>query len=212
VQLGLYNPGANAWNQIPAGGQRSMFGVDSTGRVGSLTNTGNAPAYRNLLDDGSGNASIQGNLAARNLPAVKESRTIRDARIKTGWVSVNGTFTNFDSITVNVPGPGFLVIEGEAQISQRASVPGTASHYGWIKIEETTGATVQLMEETISYANFYQTGGDSILERVAKPSIVVPTSAGVRSFRLVVTDGAAGIESTLVGTTAIRVTYYPAGL
>ena len=212
LQLGLYNPTASAWNAVPANGQRAVLGVDSTGRVGSLTNTGNAPTFRNILDDGSGNANIQGNLAARNMPAVKESRTIRDARSTASWVAVDGTFTNFDSITVNVPGTGFLVIEGEALVSQRAGVPGTSSHYAWIKIEETTSVITQLIEESISFFNFFQTGGDSILERVAKPSIVVPTSAGVRSFRLVVTDGASGLESTRIGTTAIRVTYYPAGL
>ncbi len=62
LQLGMYNPGAGAWNAIPAAGRRSLFGVSSTGRVGSLTNTGNSPTFRNTLDDGSGGASIAGSL------------------------------------------------------------------------------------------------------------------------------------------------------
>jgi hypothetical protein len=62
LQLGMYNPGATAWGQIAAGGRRSMLGMDSTGKVGSLTNTSNVPAFRNLLDNGSGDASIAGSV------------------------------------------------------------------------------------------------------------------------------------------------------
>jgi hypothetical protein len=62
LQLGMYNPSATAWGQIAAGSRRSMLGMDSTGKVGSLTNTGNAPSFRNLLDNGSGEASIAGSV------------------------------------------------------------------------------------------------------------------------------------------------------
>lgn len=62
LQLGLFNPSASAWNTIPANGRRSLFGVSSLGTVGSLTNTGNSPAFRNILDDGAGNASVAGSI------------------------------------------------------------------------------------------------------------------------------------------------------
>lgn len=60
LQLGMYNPGANAWNLVPALGRRFFFGVNAEGKVGSLTNTGLQPTFRNLLDDGYGGMQIAG--------------------------------------------------------------------------------------------------------------------------------------------------------
>ena len=57
LQLGLYNPTAGAWGIVPASGRISLFGVQNTGRVGTLTNTGGSPTWRNTIDDGGGNAS-----------------------------------------------------------------------------------------------------------------------------------------------------------
>jgi hypothetical protein len=54
LQFGLYNPGSSAVDAVPAGRERSFFGMDSVGRVGSMTNVFGQPAYRNLLDDGAG--------------------------------------------------------------------------------------------------------------------------------------------------------------
>lgn len=62
LQLGLYNPTASPWGNVPANSYRAILAMDSVGRVGSATNTSAGPTYRNLLDDGSGNASVAGNL------------------------------------------------------------------------------------------------------------------------------------------------------
>lgn len=212
LQLGLFNPSGDAWGQIPAGGRRSLLGVENTGRVGTLSNTGGAPVWRNILDDGAGNATFTGRISATNLPAIKESRTIRDARSQAGWTVVNGTFAIFDSVTVNVPAPGYLLIEGEAQLSLRMDSPGTQSQNVYVKIEETTAGSIQLLEENDSAVNSILTGATSIFYPIARPSIVIPTNSGSRTFRVVVTDDAAGVDPARVGTTAIRVTYFPAGL
>ncbi len=58
VQLGLYNPSAAAVNSIAAGAKRTLFGYDSTGKVGSMVNNYFSPSFRNLLDDGAGNVSV----------------------------------------------------------------------------------------------------------------------------------------------------------
>ncbi len=60
LELGMYNPGANTWNQVPAGGRRFFFGLNTEGKVGSLTNTGLQPVFRNLLDDGTGGLQVKG--------------------------------------------------------------------------------------------------------------------------------------------------------
>ena len=58
LQLGLYNTGAATDSGVPAGAKRAFFGVESFGRVGSLTNNAGAPVFRNLLDDGAGRVGI----------------------------------------------------------------------------------------------------------------------------------------------------------
>jgi hypothetical protein len=58
LQLGMYNPSASSWGVIPPGVRRSFFGMDNSGQVGSLANNYGAPIWRNILDDGSGNMSV----------------------------------------------------------------------------------------------------------------------------------------------------------
>lgn len=58
LQLGMFNPSAAAWGVVPAGGYRAVLALDNQGRVGSVTNTGAGPAFRNVLDDGSGRLGI----------------------------------------------------------------------------------------------------------------------------------------------------------
>ncbi len=67
LQLGMFNPSGAAWGQIPANTNRSFFGVDNSGRVGTLTNTGGQPLWRNMLDDGAGNAAFAGTVQAQGL-------------------------------------------------------------------------------------------------------------------------------------------------
>lgn len=63
LQLGLYNPTAAAWGAVAANTKQSMFGVQNTGRVGTLTNTSGVPVWRNVIDDGFGNATFTGTVA-----------------------------------------------------------------------------------------------------------------------------------------------------
>ncbi|GJQ29528.1 MAG: hypothetical protein HBSAPP03_14120 [Phycisphaerae bacterium] len=58
LQFGLFNPSGAAWGVVPAGGYRAVLAIDNQGRVGSVTNTSAGPAFRNLLDDGSGRLGI----------------------------------------------------------------------------------------------------------------------------------------------------------
>jgi hypothetical protein len=65
LQLGMYNPSGGVWNAVAAGDYMSMFGMNSSGQVGTLESTllGNSPTFRNTIDDGSGNASFAGSMA-----------------------------------------------------------------------------------------------------------------------------------------------------
>jgi len=60
LELGLYNPSGSIWGVIQPGVRRSFFGFDEFGEVGSITNTFPGLHFRNLLDDGIGNAEISG--------------------------------------------------------------------------------------------------------------------------------------------------------
>ncbi len=71
VQLGMYNPSVSTQGVMAAGAKRSFFGFNENGVVGSLLNNFPAsPSYRNVLDDGSGDMSIAGNLT---LPATADT-------------------------------------------------------------------------------------------------------------------------------------------
>lgn len=66
AQLGWYNGSGGAVGVVAAGTQRSFFGFNSSGAVGSLTNNFGSPAFRNYLDDGSGNVQISGRYNVQN--------------------------------------------------------------------------------------------------------------------------------------------------
>jgi hypothetical protein len=59
--FGMYNPSPLAVGQIPSLARRAFFSVSNDGRVGSTTNTGGSPIFRNFLDDGSGNFIVRTN-------------------------------------------------------------------------------------------------------------------------------------------------------
>lgn len=113
VQMGMFAEQGGS-GQVPAGSKRAFFGYDSNGKVGSLTNSmnkPNAPAFRNVLDDGQGNAKIEGNISARNLPAFGYQECEKRVVVKVGKQNLNVTLCE---IAVDVPGPGVLYIEGRA--------------------------------------------------------------------------------------------------
>jgi hypothetical protein len=64
LQLGLFNPTANPVGALPPNSKQSFFGVNVGGLVGSLTSSFGEPTWRNILDDGSGNASVSGTFRA----------------------------------------------------------------------------------------------------------------------------------------------------
>jgi hypothetical protein len=137
LQFGLFNPGSTASGEVKPGEARSFFGFDSTGRVGSLTNVAGGPAYRNVLDDGRGNAKIQGDLEARNLPGIAFHQEFSP-------VTVTGSATvALGNATIRVPAPGVLQIQATAQ----------GQGCNELRILETTGggaATLTKGEEKIS--------------------------------------------------------------
>lgn len=207
LQLGLYNPGATAWNAVPAGGFRAGFGVDSTGRVGSLTNTGIAPAFRNVLDDGGGNASIQGTLTAANMPAIKYGGSQTSGSLE------SGSATLIESFPITVPANGHLRISVRASIELTAYDSQTA--IATLELKETTSGetTVKQSVHSISPGSTAITiqswRGDVTLEHCT------PTGAGPRTFkvRLLFTDNN-GISLNRVAYygSEITVEYFPSSL
>lgn len=85
ANFGLYNDSGAAWGVVPDGAQRVFFAYGDDGQVGSTTNNFDSPiVYRNLLDDGSGNASFTGYVRATSFISTS------DRRLKTDITKVSG--------------------------------------------------------------------------------------------------------------------------
>jgi hypothetical protein len=63
-QLGRYNPTGTASGGIAANSYPASLGISYAGKVGTLTNGFGSPVWRNILDDGVGNAAIAGYFTA----------------------------------------------------------------------------------------------------------------------------------------------------
>ncbi|QOJ00465.1 MAG: hypothetical protein HRU70_08180 [Phycisphaeraceae bacterium] len=203
LQLGLYNPSASAWGVVPAGVQRSMFGVQNTGRVGTLTNTTGSPVWRNTIDDGSGNASFQGTIAATNLPAVKQAT--RDTGVS---LVTNNSITVIEDLTVNVPASGYLLITCQSVLFAYTNTPDDSTVY--LELKETTGAEV-LLKESPMRLRPPLSGPDMSIESTQLIHHVVPVNAGVRRFKVRIRHSGGGGGGTLRGGD-ITVMYVPHSL
>jgi hypothetical protein len=203
LQLGIYNPSGAAWGAIPAGVQRSLFGVQNTGRVGTMTNTSGSPVWRNTIDDGAGNASFQGNIVANNLPAIKH--VSRDTGL--GVVS-NNSVTVIEDITVNVPAAGFLFITCHSVLDAYTTTPTSSTVF--LELKETTGTEVLLKESPLRLSPPLS-GPDAAIESSAVINHVIPVSAGVRRFKVRIRHTGGGGGGTLRGGD-ITVMYFPSSL
>jgi hypothetical protein len=206
LQLGLYNPGASAWGVVPASGSRALFGVDSTGRVGSLTNTGPSPAFRNLLDNGSGNATIQGNLSARNMPAMKFVRSDTPGSLE------SDSTTLIENISVNIPADGYLKIT--AQCHAQLTAYNFQIARATLELKETTNGEVVVRDAVYSIrpgdATAIQTW-----QGVMTLEYNIPVSAGVRSYKLRLVfsdDGGISLNSVSYSGSEVSVLYVPGSL
>lgn len=205
LQLGMYNPTGAAWGTVPAGGTRAMFGMQNTGRVGTLTNTAGSPVWRNTLDDGSGNASIQGNLTANNMPAIKFASTSATGSF------ANNSVTLIENMTVNVPASGYLRITARSPIFLHAYDFWNST--ATLELKETTSNEVVIKQTSLGIADGVPTAsgmnwqGDITLEHSTA------TGAGTRSFklRLLHSSPTAGNGVSYSGA-EITVMYFPAGL
>lgn len=176
LQLGMYNPTASTWGVVPANTSRAMLGMQNTGRVGTLTNTTGSPVWRNTIDDGSGNASFAGNVAANNLPAIKFASTTASGSIH------NNSVTLIENITVNVPASGYLRITARCE--------GSLAAYDFklttatLELKETTSGEVVVKDAVMSIGDGQPSAsgmswrGDITLEHS------FATGPGTRSYKL----------------------------
>lgn len=61
LHIGMYNPSPLTVGQIQTLDRRAFLSISNDGRVGSTTNTGGSPIFRNFLDDGNGNFIVRTN-------------------------------------------------------------------------------------------------------------------------------------------------------
>jgi hypothetical protein len=109
LHLGIYNPAASGnFGQVAPLTRRSFFSIANDGRVGSATNTGGSPVFRNLLDNGSGQMGI-------GTTAPQESVSI------VGGLNVDQDESNNGNLVINnrVYGISFGSLAGEGIGSAR---------------------------------------------------------------------------------------------
>lgn len=123
LQLGLYNPTGAPWGAIPANTVRKFFGMNSSGVVGSLTNTSNSPAFRNILDDGSGRVLLRGASAIGG-------RTIS---VGTDFSNGNGAYLTDTGVWTNTSDrnkkENFKSLDPQWVLAQVAAMPVTEWNY-----------------------------------------------------------------------------------
>lgn len=130
LQLGMFNPSAAAWGVVPAGGYRAVLALDNQGRVGSVTNTGAGPAFRNVLDDGSGRLGIGTSSPGAPLDVRVNATQGLQLRLDGGLVP-----------GLNVVGGGGNagILRFRNSLEVHASDDGTRS--GYLDVRNTAGAT-----------------------------------------------------------------------
>lgn len=177
--------------------------ISLNGENGNITSTGTITTA---------NLNATTAISAPNLPAIKAAQTFRDARgLGPNRITVNNSFQTLETLNVNVPASGFLLLTATANIASVwvSSSGGLTVIRGHLKIEETTsGSPTQLVEKT-SYLIPITTASVNNAADVIVVSWVVPVSAaGQRSFQSVITaDG-----GLYIYTTTLSAQYFPNSL
>lgn len=205
LQIGMYNPTASAWGAVPASGTRAMLGVQNTGRVGTLTNTSGSPSWRNTIDDGSGNASFQGNIAANNMPAIKFASS------NASGIFQGNSVTLIENITVNVPASGFLRITARCHIGLQAYDFKLTT--ATLELKETTSGEIVVKDSSTTIgdgqpsASGMNWNGDITLEHS------FGTGPGTRSYKLrLVHETQNSLNNLFYSDPEITIMYFPNSL
>jgi hypothetical protein len=180
---------------------------NDAGTVAGKIDVRNAAGNATITLDGS-----TGNATYTNQAAVAFAQTFRDPRVAPFFTVAPGTFANLESITANVPGPGFVMLTATANVTiydLGSSVP--LAQQCWLKIEDFTGPTTTMLVEVGARAQA-PGGPDGVgVDSVLTASWVVPVSAaGVKRFRTVLTNSNPAQVS--VYTTSLNAVYIPRGM
>ena len=197
--------GTNQWGLDFYTNSLPRMSVALSGNVGIGTQ---APAAK--LD-------VNGTINAVNLPAFKGVQTFRDPRNSNSALVVSaGSNADLETISVNVPASGYLVITATANIRRTDIAPDLFSSPTYLKLEETTGGTPVLVTEvghhiSIGLNSVGVTSGNTLTISWSIPV----ASAGTRTFKTAVTvdrDGALVSYEAYIFTTTLPVMYIGRGM
>jgi len=151
-------------------------------------------AGRVTVGDTTGNATISldgqtGNIAAKNMPAIKSTQFFGDQRANTGYTHLtNPNDRAVDTLSVNVPSDGYLHITAtlDAALYVDASNANLRNDPIYFKLNETTDpqAGVQFIEQSLDthFPNTNLAGGNLASSGTITLHWTVPTGPGTRSF------------------------------
>lgn len=159
----------------------------------------------------SGNATVvldgaSGNISANNLPGIAYTQTFRDPRNPSTAIPVSTGFVTVDTLSVNVPAAGALLVTATVNISANAFISGSGEiPQGYFKLDDTSsGNAVQLTEVRVNSQGALVVG----TIQIATISWVVPVSGpGVRSFKTTITNP--GSQTFFYWTSSLNALYVP---
>ena len=154
---------------------------------------------------------VNGNVNALNLPAMKGTQTFRDPRnLNAALIIAAGAFADLNTISVNVPAAGTLLITATANVHNADTNGNTAFTNAWFKLEETTSGSPVFLTEVGNFAyidsslSATQHNGSTLTISWTVPA----ASAGTRSFKTAMTMSAnVGNYQVYVYTTSLNVLY-----
>lgn len=159
----------------------------------------------------SGNATVvldgaSGNISANNLPGIAYTQTFRDPR-GFGWITVNNGFVTVDTLSVNVPAAGALLVTATVNVNMNSQSP-SISNGGYFKLEDTSSGNAALLTEVYMKSqgdlNPYIVGN----AQVVTISWVVPVSGvGIKSFKTTITNP--GQQPILFWSSSLNALYVP---
>jgi hypothetical protein len=204
---GVLNIAAGATGKVIALGSTAAGGeVASVDVNGNLNLLGGVSAIGNIATAGTmnakngitttGNITALGSISARNLPAAAYSQRTPDA----GSLDFrDDTFVTLGDVTVNIPGPGRLVVQGFVQLrGLNIDEFSLSSIAGRVKLDDATAYPATLLTEAAVGL------GDSTV-----PIIYVMDIAAPQTKRLKLIAEVYGDRRMLVRTSNLTAMYFP---
>lgn len=198
-------------NVNPTGGNPGILRLRNALEIWPSDN--NARAGKLDVRNTSGNATVSldgatGNISANNLPGIASKQTFRDPRGTAEAITVGTGFLTVDTLSLNVPAAGALLVTATVNVNLNCWSPTQISLGCYFKLEDTTSGNSVLLTEV--YGKSQGDVNPAIVGNAQTLTIswVVPVSGpGLKSFKTTLTNP--GPNSFIFWTSTLNALYVP---